>query len=164
MPTFTDLDNRQWTVKITVADVNRVRDTLTINLLDVLEDDARILGEIMGNLSLLVDVVWCVCQKQAREQNVTVDQFAEGMGGDVLLRAADSLMEALIDFFPQARMRKAMRKLIQKGQAVSDLVAERLEREIDELDPTTAAEAVFSSATSSAASPGSIRNDTPSAS
>jgi regulator of extracellular matrix RemA (YlzA/DUF370 family) len=152
MKTFTDNAGRTWTVTINVDAMKRVRDALGIHLGKVLDDKLNPLAEILEDPIRLVDVVYCLCKQQADSQAVSDVDFGRAMAGDAIMAAADAFVEALTDFFPNARARAMLTALMGKGRKVRDLMIRRAELEIEALDP----EAVASTLTaSSGSSPGS---------
>lgn len=108
MPAFKDTAGREWLVTISVAEVRRVRRTLSVNLADL---QAGKLLEQLSDPVTLVDVLYVLIEPQAFLRNLTDEQFGQAMGGDVLTAAATALLEALCDFFPGAS-RELLRKIL----------------------------------------------------
>ncbi len=143
MKTFTDTVGRTWTITIHVAAIKKLRGTLDVDLFRLADDGFRGLAEIVGDPVKLVDVLYVLCAEQAQSLNITDEQFGAAMGGDVLLTAADAFVEELIGFFPDARVRATLSKVIDKGRQVRDLVMTRAEAEIDRVTPNQVAEDVI---------------------
>jgi len=157
MKTFTDNAGRTWTVTINVDAMKRVRDALGIHLGKVLDDKLTPLAEILEDPIRLVDVVYCLCKQQADSQSVSDVDFGRAMAGDAIMASADAFVEALTDFFPNARARAMLAALMGKGRKVRDLMIQRAELEIEALDPEAVASTLTASTVSSArlSSPGS---------
>ena len=113
MRTFTDADGRQWSLRLTVDDIRRVRDNCDVDLLDVGEGLLRQLADVVT----LVDVLHCLLVVECEARQIDPVEFAGGLRGDALDDASRALMEALIDFFP-SRRQPALRKLHEKAEAL----------------------------------------------
>lgn len=157
MHAFKDSSGRSWTVAINVATVKRVRALVSVDLYAVLDDNAKPLGELLADPVKFVDVLYVVCKPEADATGVTDEAFGTSLGGDALLEAADTFVEALVDFFPQARAREALRKLIAAGKTIRKIIAGKAEAEaqkIGTIDLEAVAEKLIDSFTNSRASSG----------
>jgi hypothetical protein len=107
MAQFKDSEGREWSVKVVVDLVEKVRE-IGVDLVDVT-------GQAMKRLAnddvLLVRVMWLICEQQADDQHVTPAQFGAAMFGDALDSAYEALRGALDDFFPR-RKRDFWRKMM----------------------------------------------------
>jgi hypothetical protein len=153
MKNFTDNAGRTWTVTINVDAMKRVRDALGIHLGKVLDDNLKPLAEILEDPIRLVDVVYCLCKQQADAQAVSDMEFGRAMAGDAIMGAADAFVEALTDFFPNARARAMLTALMGKGRKVRDLMLGEAELKVEALDPAAIASTLTGSSTSSPPSP-----------
>ncbi len=153
MKTFTDTTGRTWTITIHVAAIKKLRGTLDVDLFRLADDGFRGLAEIVGDPVRLVDVLYVLCQEQAQVSGVSDEQFGAAMGGDVLLHAADAFVEELIGFFPDARVRATLSKVIDKGKQVRDLVLTRAQTQIDSVSIEAVVKELMSKP-SSTSSPG----------
>jgi hypothetical protein len=123
MQSFKDAAGRDWHVAINVAAVKRVKAARDIDLVAAVDPEARLLERLAGDPILLVDVLYVLCQPQAQAQNVSDEQFGEALWGESLDRAIDAFLEALTDFFPQAR-RGVLRDLLAKWRALETKAAQ----------------------------------------
>ena len=114
MRTFTDAEGRDWLVTINVATVKRVRAACDVDLMAVVEEQCKLLAQFVDDPVLFGDVLYVVCQAQANERGVTPEQFGEMLANDLLQKATDAFLEALVDFFPQETKRTALRRLLEK--------------------------------------------------
>jgi hypothetical protein len=128
MRNFIDSSGRVWVVDINVATVKRVKALAQINLLEVVQ------GELIERLStdpvLLADVLYAVCQPQALREQVSDEAFGQALAGDVIDRATTSLLEGLIEFFPEPR-RRLLEKATAKYRQVQTKALELLEANLD---------------------------------
>ena len=129
MRTFTDNAGRTWSIALTVAAVKRVRDLAKVDLLDL--SDGRIFEKLVADPVTLCDVLFAVCKPQADEVQVSDTEFGEAMAGDAIEHASKALIEELIQFFPNARERAALSRVIRTMDAAMEkartLVEQRLE-------------------------------------
>jgi hypothetical protein len=98
--------------------IKRIKGLLGINIYKLLEDSAKPLAELVSDPIQLCDVLYVICKDEAEAQNVSDENFGRSLGGDSLALAADAFVEELIDFFPYARVRIALRKITEAGKKI----------------------------------------------
>jgi hypothetical protein len=137
MKTFRDTTGREWAITIDVNSVKRVMkstfdymgESLKINLLSLVEPDSDLLKKVIAYPPLVCDIAYAICKPQCDEKNVGDEDFGRSMGGDVLEKVLDCILEETIDFFPLAR-RTVLRKVLEKSQTFAEkakvLMAARL--------------------------------------
>lgn len=128
MNTFTDLKGRKWDVSINIANVALVEKNTGVSLYLILDDKAQPLQELLENLPLFATVVYWLCKRQADAQGIDDYDFAEAIAGDCLLEMRDALIEALVDFFPDARRRALLARMMTSGKRVEQMAMERMEK------------------------------------
>ena len=116
---FTDLENREWEVSITVGVIRKVRQKLSIDLADAFDFDTAgraktdVLKKIAEDPVLLIDVLYCICEEQANARNVSDTAFGELFStGEMIEGATNALLQGLLRFLPPAK-RLAMEKILQ---------------------------------------------------
>lgn len=131
MKTFTDNAGRTWAVAINVATIKRVKDLLGLNLMEAVT--GKLIERLEEDICQYVNVIYCVCKKEADEKGVTDEQFGEALAGDALEAATDAFLDELIDFFPQAK-RLIFRKAFQKRKEAETVGAARIGEKLDGID------------------------------
>ena len=142
MKTFTDNKGRDWQLTVDVNAVRRVRAEADVNLLDLAAHECALLTRLTTDLVLLVDVVYLVCRPQAQARNVTDEDFGCALSGDVLQTAADALVREIVGFFPDARRRAMLTAVLDKGQALGNVLMDRglqQARRLEQIDLETEA-------------------------
>ena len=124
MKTFEDKNGTVWELEVTVGVVKRVRAVLEIDLARL---DETLYERLSEDPVLLVDLLWVICEKQARERNITDEQFGESLTGDAIEAATTALLEAVADFFPGPK-RSLFQKVISKTATI-ELTASKLAME-----------------------------------
>lgn len=132
MMTFTDLHGRAWTPRITVATVRTVRTVTGVDLFKILTEDGQ-LQELFGDIVKVVDVLWLACRGQ--HAGVTDEDFASGLAGDICEKAIDALLGAILDFFPNPKIREAYKVLQEKQQQTKQLLSEAALAQAIAVDP-----------------------------
>jgi len=135
MRVFKDNAGRTWTLQINVAAVKRVRGLVGIDLYQLASDGFESLGKLVSNPVDLADVLYCLVKDQADSQKITAEDFGRALAGDCITQAADAFVEELIDFFPDARARSGLRKVIEAGRKVRANLLARAESLLESLDP-----------------------------
>ncbi len=114
MPTFKDRNGRPWTVDITVGGIKRVRDLLKIDLYGLVDDKFAGYQKLLADPVSLVDVVFVLCEADAKAAGISDVQFGSALSGQTLSDMQDAFTEALIDFFPDRSQAAVLQKMIQK--------------------------------------------------
>jgi len=164
MHSFIDSENRVWEVSINVAAVKRVRGLLDVDLYKLLDDGFKPLSALLADPVLVADVLFCLCQSQAERRNISDEDFGRSLAGDVITQAAETFVEELIDFFPDARVRASLRKAILAGKAVREKVLSHAEKILDSINPETEATKWINSSGISPESSAAIPGHSPSGS
>lgn len=128
MKTFADNAGRNWTVQINVDAIKRVRDLVSVNLLEVVE--GKLLDRLISDPVLLCDVIYAVCKPEADTKSVTDVDFGRAMAGDAIDNATTALLEELVDFFPQGR-RKVLTKALNKLKALETAALKAVDARLD---------------------------------
>lgn len=139
MKIFKDLKNETWEIIINVAAIKKVRDLLHADLLDIQTTLPRLLGDPI----FLVDVLYCLCKSQADAKSISDEQFGEGMAGNCLGFAKNSLIEELKSFFPSPEEREAVDRLIHKGNEMIGLLRKKSLLKLEQTDMEAEADKIL---------------------
>ena len=138
MKTFRDTTGREWSITIDVNAIKRVMkapiehfgEPLKVNLLALVEPGSDLLKKVVDYPPLICDIAYALCKPQCDEKNVSDEDFGKAMGGDVLEKVLDLILEETVDFFPQGR-RAVLKKVLAKSRTFVEkakaLTAARLE-------------------------------------
>jgi len=149
MHVFTDLQGRKWEVVITAATVRRVRGHFPdVYLPALFEKKLQPLGALFEDVPKFVDVLWLIVEKQAGQQKIDAEAFAEGLAGAPLEQAGDAFLQALIDFFHPAKA-KSLRELAGKAKTAMARIQQHAEAEVAGVDPEKIADQLMSELRSS---------------
>ena len=134
MTKFKDSADREWIVSVTVGAIKNIRTALGVDLAD---PSQAVMERLADDPVLLVDLLWLLCEKQAKEIGITPEQFGESLVGDPIDAATNAMVEAIADFFPGPR-----RSLLQRANAKTRAVRQKAESlAMEKLnDPTLEAE------------------------
>ncbi len=109
MRTFKDGKGRTWEVALNVWQMKRLRDTLGIDLVNVIGTgpDGSVKVDLIDRIAndpvLLVDILWVLCEGGAKSAGVTDEDFGSSLAGDSIEEATRAFLDELVDFFPGAR-------------------------------------------------------------
>jgi hypothetical protein len=131
MATFQDAAGRVWHVRITVATVRRVNELLGLDLLQLA--GGPLIAQLSTDPSTLADVLYVVCKPQADAEAITAEAFADQIAGDVIDRATEALLNAMVDFLPESR-RRLLTKAREKFAAATAATMTKAEAMLDAID------------------------------
>lgn len=134
MRTFNDNAGRTWTIAINVAAIKRVRGLLNVDLYKLVDDGFKPLGALVGDPVMLADVLYCLCKEEADARNVSDEDFGRAMFGDAIHQATEAFLEELIDFFPDPKVRRSLRKIIAESRKVRSRMLDRAEQVLESFD------------------------------
>jgi hypothetical protein len=140
MRTFQDNAGRTWTVVVTVDSIKRVRDLLGEDLLDI----EHILPRLQADPILLCDIVYSICKPQADAEKISDVDFARAMAGDSIAHAKAALIEELINFFPDQKVKEVIRLAIERGDYLSQQLAELAKKRLQKMTLPPEIEAAWS--------------------
>lgn len=147
MHTYTDATGESWSLVVTVDTVRRVRQLVSVDLMDVVKgakpgDPPSLLNRLAEDPVLLVDVLYAICKPQVEMRKLDAEAFAARLAGDAIDTATMELLGAIADFFPSPT-RKLLLQLIEAGRAYHnkavDITADRVRLGIAEMMETLGA-------------------------
>ena len=133
MRQFTDTKERVWDVELNVRQMKRVRDVLGIDLVNVIQagKDGAVATDTLDRVAndpiLLVDILWVLCEEQAKSAGVTDADFGSALAGDSISDATRAFLDELVDFFPGAR-RLFLKKAVDLARKFETENAQMLEK------------------------------------
>jgi len=154
MREFRDDQGRPWQVALTVASALRVRDNVTVDVVDEETSERRQVPFDMvdaANISQtfqvlrsqyakIGEVLYALLTKQVESKALSKEDFLDGLRGDSLDAATKALEQELIDFFPQ-RLRKMIGLLAAKMDEVANEMLGRAEAGLEKATVESLAEA-----------------------
>lgn len=121
MPSFKAGD-KEYLVVVDGPKIRRIRETCKTDdgkPFDPVARDASGFEALSSDPLLVQDVLWVVCEKQAKENGLnTKDQFDSLLCGECAENAANALIDAVIDFFPP-RQRDVLRQMVATNRAAT---------------------------------------------
>ena len=134
---FKDVNGNEWIANITVGTIRRVKEVLGVDLMTIVDQEKgeeSLLARLHNDIELLVNVIFVVCKPQAETMKVSDEAFGELLAtGDILEEAVDALIEGMMLFFPPRR-RKVLQVMMDKYKEMEGIAADRIEREVANLD------------------------------
>ncbi len=123
MAKFKDAEKRQWSLKITVGALKRVKDETEIDMGFVVNGELDKLKDVLSCPFSIAAVLYTLCSDQIEERELTPEEFSELLYGDTFEKAVEALIESILDFFPR-----------QKAQVLRDALAKEKARQDKELE------------------------------
>ncbi len=135
MKAFVDNLGRTWSLAINVTALRKIRAVLKIDLYKMLEKEPQKFDETLSDPMALVDLLFVLCQDQALAQSISDEDFGAALFGDAIEKAVEALVQELIDFFPNARVRAGLKMMRAKIASIRDQALTQMESELELLTP-----------------------------
>lgn len=163
MQYFKDRNGRSWQIALNVYEMKRIRAALGIDLVNVIElgKDGTVRVDMIDRIAndpcLLVDILWVLCDDQAKEEGITDVDFGCALAGDAIEAATKAFLDELVDFFPGAKrlfLKKAVDLARKFGGEWNEVLTKALEDPELEKRVRESMNSSTSSPESSASTPG----------
>jgi hypothetical protein len=142
---FKDATGRTWTIAITVATVRRVRALCGVDLPGLFDDNCKGLQALTNDVCGFCGVVLVLLADQLKDRQVDEEGFLATMYGEALEASMDAFLAELCDFFPEARKRQALRKILLKSRSLRETLMDRAEETLEAVDIAATARSMMSS-------------------
>lgn len=140
MREFKDDEGRPWRLALTVGSALRVRDNVSIDVVDEATGErktqpfdmadaagvAQTFQVLRSNYSKIGEVLYAMLGKQIEAKGLSREDFLDGLRGDSLEAATKALEAELVDFFPP-RLRSMIGLLAAKMDEVQGEMLDRAE-------------------------------------
>ncbi|GIW56329.1 MAG: hypothetical protein KatS3mg082_2733 [Nitrospiraceae bacterium] len=166
MHQFTDAKGNTWHLTIDVATIKRVRSALGLYLPSLADNGGEPLRDLLNDYPRFIDVLFVLCQEQVEKKLPGPDadlEFGRCFWGDALEDAANSFVAALLDFFPDRKVRETLKKVVNKSKQLSAKLLEQVEQQLDQLNLDELAKTLSGSSGSAPACSASTQVPSPSA-
>jgi len=129
MQKFVDACGRVWVIEINAAVIKRVRALTGVNLYEVVDGD--LVDKLEADIVLFCDLLYAICKPHADREQVSDEQFGEGLAGDVIDEATTAFIEAMLQFLPE-RHRHRTRRAVAKQQRTQDRLNQMIVSKLDD--------------------------------
>ena len=143
MRTFNDGAGREWRIALTLGSAARVKDALSVDLLQPESGDPPLLTRLGTDELLLGEVICCLLADQFDKHKVTAEEVSNSFDGTTLLAAQSAFYEELVDFFLN-RGRADRAKMVAAQAKAIEAAIRMAEARIDALDVDQAVSGVMS--------------------
>lgn len=121
----------EWTVRITTATIERVKDLVEIDLYQFGTggDSAKqMFTSLSTDLAQIGKVLWAICKPQAQAAGLTVETFRDLFGGAEVLAGRDAMLEEVASFFDQFSQTTANSLAVAKVKEIGELAGKILDQ------------------------------------
>jgi len=143
MRTFSDATGHDWQIALTLGSAARVKDALSVDLLQPEAGDPPLLTRLGTDELLLGEVICCLLADQFEKHKVTAEEVSNSFDGKTLLAAQSAFYEELIDFFLN-RGRADRAKMVAAQAKAIEAAIKMAEARIDALNVDQAVSGVMS--------------------
>lgn len=130
---YKDNKGREWHVDVNATSLKRVRALTGENIGGDFVSSIQRLG---ADVVLLCDVLFAICEPQAKAAGVSDIDFGEALAGDALGAASDALIGALRDFIPHPAHRAIVDRVLETQAVAAERMADVIAAKIEMLPRT----------------------------
>jgi hypothetical protein len=126
MHKFKDALDREWTVTISVAEIETIQTETGIDF-----GRPGNFERLVGDTKTFAGVLWVLLADQAAAKQLDAKAVKQGLVGDAVERAIEAVAEELIDFFPSAQrvpLQALMSAISQRAGLIQQQAAAAVER------------------------------------
>ncbi|MCP4125839.1 MAG: hypothetical protein GY753_02105 [Gammaproteobacteria bacterium] len=131
--TFTNTLGNTFTIRINVFAIKNVKEQTGTDIGKLLNEEAAGLKELTEDPIAMCDVLYVLCEDQAKVFGMTDRQFGESMAGDVYEAAVYAFIEAYADFCP-AHLRDVLKEGLRMGRQQTESAKIEFQDRLEQLD------------------------------
>lgn len=128
-PTFRDAKDRTWNLSLSIGLAKKIRDEVGVDFGNI--SDGSVFAELATDPYKFAATLWLMVESQAKakpgREEVTPEDFAEALTGDVLDSASEALVAAIINF-TRGPMRPAVKSILEATRADQSARMEAVEK------------------------------------
>lgn len=109
MSSFVDAVGREWKFQVTVGQLSAAKSRTGFDLGKILQDPDALGSLLFGDPIELGELLWFLVGEQATARGIDRQSFECGLDGPALERANESLIMAIAELFPRAKMAGVIR-------------------------------------------------------
>lgn len=114
MPKFEDKENRTWVITLDVGLIEDIKDETEIDLDELIRQPQKMSEMIFVSPRKMVELLYVCCEKQIALIPLTPREFARIFDRDVLDKACNALLEAIMLFYPRSSVGNVIQKNLPK--------------------------------------------------
>lgn len=122
----------EWELRIDVPMLTKVREQTGVELGKIIDLESGV-AEQLSDLETRVNVLWVICEEQAKKQSVSQEDFASRLFGDAFDRAEEAFYKALQMCFPK-QAREALNHMVEAGEKSRDKIMSKFPQIMDRID------------------------------
>lgn len=134
MKAFKDQSGKVWTLQINVSSVKRCRAHAEVDLPGLFDDECKGLQALTSDPIKFIELIYVLIQEEAKERNISQDDFESSMSGDAIECCMDAFLAELIEFFPEPRKRDALKKILKASRDLQDKIMDQAENRINSIN------------------------------
>lgn len=115
---FTDKKNRTWTIRFNGKSMKEAQEELNINICDAFVNPQQFLETMTP--AAVIALVWVTIREDAKNRDVSLNDFLENMWGESLLEMNDATWSALVNFSQPEKALPTAKRLLERTKAVMD--------------------------------------------
>lgn len=123
---FTDVGGQEWDLAgLKLSQLTHIREITGIDFGKILATPGNLI-EIFNDPIQLASIIWIICEKQAKERSITVEQFGDLFDHTTVKPMCDALLASVLNFFPMSQTAQALRNGFQEVMNNADQAAAKV--------------------------------------
>jgi hypothetical protein len=130
MRSFKDRTGMEWQIDFTIGTAIELKDQLGIDL----DSQNEGLIKVASDSTILFKALYIACELQAIERKIDAKAFYARFCDDSITHATRAFIGAINDFFPNARRREVLKRLVESFRAIEEKNLDQSEKAADRLE------------------------------
>ena len=134
MAKFVDKSGVEWELSLNVGMIEDIKDKLNVDLDELISKPEQMAEVVFSTPRKVVELMYACCESEIERRGLTPKQFATLFDRDVIDRANDAFIEAIMTFYPRASVGGVVReKLPNLLKAMDQKLATTAEKKFQEV-------------------------------
>lgn len=99
----------EWNLSLNVGLIEDIKEKSGVDLDLLIQKPEEFSQLLMMQPKKLVELLWCICEEQAKKENIDPRSFGRMFDRTTLDSAGNALIESILDFYPRSSAGRAIR-------------------------------------------------------
>jgi hypothetical protein len=124
----------RWDLSLNVGLIEDIKEKSGVDLDLLIQKPEEFSQLLMVQPKKLVELLWCICEEQAKKHEIDPRTFGRMFNREVLDSAGNALIESILDFYPRSSAGRAIRNNLPRIlKQMDDEIETKVNRELNKV-------------------------------